>query len=469
MSNMQISRNDKIRLIGLIVGIAVPVIFAQFPVVAPLKANAWLSVGALLGAVVWIIAGTFRDYQAMLVMCCIFVATKTATFQVVFSPFSGAAWWVLFGALGIGVAAVESGFMKRAAFIMLKKLPSTYMGQCVAYVVSGMLLAPLVPSTSAKGSIMAPLARKTSEAMGLENHSKGAVGIYISMFVGYVVCALMYMTGSSVNVAVYGALPKGYEVTWMQWLICLAPWGIIVAVLMLIIVNKFYMPKGGCIVPKEQIEEQLAKIGPWTWKEKVVFALLMSCLVLWATESLTGINSTLVTIMAFVILFAANVVPASSFKNIPWDPLFFVGAFLCLPVVFANMGINAYLTAFLGPRVAPIMQNPMLLVLVIAILTYLIRLVFVSLSGTAVLILLVFGPLCPAYNIHPFVIACITYMSTTTWTVSYQHTVNIASLAAGGSDWVNQKDVTSGSLWFMLVNIIALLISVPYWHFLGMI
>ena len=461
---------DMKKIIGFVIGALIPVIFSFFPISEPLQPKAWIALGLLIGAVVWMISGTLRDYQSMIVMCCLLVVTKCVSFGVAFAPFGQSAWWMLFGALGIGVAAVESGFMKRVAYLVLKILPSNFMGQCLAYIFSGAIISPIVPSTTAKGVIMAPLAKNTSDALGLQPHSKGAVGMYLAFFTGYVSIAYATLSGSSVNMSVLGALPDDQKVTWMGWFTTLLPWTIISTVLMFLVIMKFFAPaKGeGGSVSKDDIQKQLDALGPWSRDEKITLSVLLSALALWILETTTGISATIVALLAFIILFALDVVPASKLKNIAWEPLFFVGAFLCLPTVFKEVGLNDYIVLTLGDKVAPIMSNMFLLIPFICILTYLIRLVFISLSGTAVLVTTVFLPFCAQYNIHPFIIASICYMSTNTWNVSYQNTVTIASLAANGPGWLTQKDIFKGSIWYMITNFAALMLCVPFWKMMGM-
>ncbi|GHU79413.1 putative malate transporter YflS [Clostridia bacterium] len=458
------------KLFGLILGALVPVIFSFFPTPEPLQPKAWLSLGLLVGAVIWIIFKALRDYQAMIVMCCLLIITKCIDFGMAFAPFGQSSWWMMFGALGIGVAAVECGFMKRVAYLMLKAFPASFRGQCLAYIFSGAIISPIMPSSTAKGVIMAPLAKNTSDALGLKPHSKGAQGIFITMFTGYVSLALTFLSGSAVNVSIVGGLPEDQRVGWLQWFITLAPWGVISTVLMILIIFKFFAPgkdEGGR-VSKEHVRAELDKMGPWTTKEKITLTVLILSLACWIFEKQIGVNSTLVAVLAFIVLFAAGVAPAEKLKNVGWEALFFVGAFLCLPTVFREVGINAFISAALGDKVAPIMSNMYLLIPFICILTYVIRLFFVSLSGTAILVTAIFIPFCAQYNIHPFVIACISYMSTNTWNVNYQNTVTVAALAANGPEWLTNNDIFKGSLWYMLVNFVALMLCVPYWKLLGM-
>jgi len=458
------------KVIGIALGAAVPFVFSFFPTPEPLEPKAWLALGLLVAAVVWIISKALRDYQAMIVMCCLLVITKCITFEMAFAPFGQSSWWMMFGALGIGVAAVECGFMKRVAYLMLKAFPASFRGQCMAYIFSGMVVSPIMPSTTAKGVIMAPLVKNTSDALGLKAHSKGAQGMFIAMFTGYASLALMFLSGSAVNASIVGTLPEGQGITWGGWFMTLLPWGVVTTLLMMLVIFKFFSPKKGegGTLSKQGVQDELDLMGPWTSKEKITLGVMAASLACWIFEKQIGVNASVVAVLAFLVLFGMGVAKPDKIKNLGWEALFFVGAFLCLPTVFKTLGINEFVSGALGDVVAPIMSNMFLLVLFICVLTYLIRLFFVSLSGTAILVTTIFLPFCAQYGIHPFVIAAITYMATNTWNVNYQNTVTIASLAANGPEWLTHGDIVKGSFWYMAVNILALMASVPFWKLMGM-
>jgi len=466
--------------VGLIVGILIPIVFSTFPTPEPLTPQGWLALGLLLGAVTMIICTTLRDYQAMIAMCCMLVITNTAPLTTVFAPFGQSAWWMMFGALGIGVAAVECGFMKRIAYFMLKVLPPTFRGQCLAYIASGAIISPIIPSSTAKGIIMAPIARNTSDALGFKPHSKGAQGIFIIMFTAYVSFALTFLSGSAVNISIVGALPEAFRVTWTEWFITLLPWGVLSTALMVLVVFKFYGLKKKDLknlkvdeqsgkLSKQQVSDELKKMGPMSIKEKITLVVMLAALACWIFEAQIGVSATVIALFAFIILFATGVAAPDKIKNVGWEALFFVGAFLCLPVVFSQVGLNAFISEMLGERVAPIMGNIYILVPFIIILTTLIRMVFVSLSGTAILVTTIFLPFTEMFGIHPFIIAVVSYTSTNTWNVSYQNTVTVASLAANGPEWLTNRDILTGSFWYMITNFAALMLCIPYWRMLGMV
>lgn len=456
------------RIIGLILGALVPIILSQISVSAPLSQKSMIAIGLLLGAVIWILFETLAEYQAMLVMCILFVFTKVVPINVAFGTFSTGTWWIMVGAIGIGVAATESGFIKRLALIMLNAFPATFRGQCLAFMFSGAIISPLLPSTTAKGAIGASLARSTTELFGFKMHSQGAVGLFMAFFTGYVSLNFLFLNGAAVTYSVAATIPQTYGINWITWFLYALPWGIISTVLMALGIFKFYEPKNTQSLSKAYVRDALKELGPWRQNEKIAFAIILTCLILWMTESWSGLNSAMVASAGFVLMFALKVCTPDKIRNMAWESLLFVGCFLCLPTIFSQLGINKWIALTLGGAFEPLMTNMYLLVFVITIVVYLTRFLLVSLGATAILVTTLMLPFCAAYNVHPFVIAFVAYTSTNTWNVSYQNTVTIAALAATENKWVSQKDILFGSGLYMVTNTIACMLCVPIWKMMGL-
>ncbi|AGL00055.1 hypothetical protein Desgi_0483 [Desulfoscipio gibsoniae DSM 7213] len=72
-------------------------------------------------------------------------------------------------------------------------------------------------------------------------------------------------------------------------------------------------------------------------------------------------------------------------------------------------------------------------------------------------------------GVNPWVIGIIIVASANVWTVSYQNTTHIAAMVATGKDAVKQSHAVRMSLAYMIINIIAIVASIPWWKILGLI
>lgn len=79
----------------------------------------------------------------------------------------------------------------------------------------------------------------------------------------------------------------------------------------------------------------------------------------------------------------------------------------------------------------------------------------------------IFGPLLPEYGISMFVLVFVSWVSGTCWNTSYQNpaTTGLISMASGALDYSTAQ---KGSLVYCVINLIAMLASVPLWQMMGL-
>lgn len=431
--------------------------------------NSFIALGCLVGAVIWMLMDVLPDYLATTSMCVAWVVTGAVPLSIAFSTFSGSTWWLLFGALCIGVAASESGLLKRMALQMMKLFPANFRGQSLALILSGVVISPLIPSTAAKSAIVAPLAKNMSESMGYEPCSKPAQGMFMSFYTGYVSAGMAFLSASFISYSLIGLMPEGKEIGWFDWFLYALPWLFVAIGLMALVIQIMYRPKNDQPVSKETILNELKELGPASKKEKITLTVMLVCLLLWMLERVIGVSSAMVATGAGIVLIGAGVFGRQEFRaKIAWDSMIFIGTFLCISEVFAAVGINDAVKILLGDRLAPLMQNIWLLVPVLCIVTFLIRFVVVSWTASAVLITTILLPLCAAYGVHPWIIAFTCYCSTNTWNVIYQNTPYIAALVSTDNKMGTHKQLLPFSAVYMITSTIGCIACIPFWKLFGL-
>jgi len=459
------------KITGALLGIIAFICISFFiPTSEVWTAEALRAIGILVCAIFWILFSVLPDFVCALGMIAVYIITKTVTVGVALAPFSASTVWMLICALGLGAAASKSGLLTRISLILMRRLSPTYVGQCLALIVSGVIVSPLIPSTGAKSTIVAPLALSTANTLGVQPHSKPAAGVFLSFYTGYISAANGFLSASFISYTLIGLMPEGKEITWMNWFTYGLVFLIVSVVLMALVIIFYYGPKEKIEVPKEKIIQQLKDLGPWTRKEKIALTVLVCCLVLWMFERVLNIPSFAVALVGMLVMISFDIMDYKDFRTtLPWENIFFVGAFLCVASIFTNLKIDAAIAATIGNSLDSVLKNPYLLVFSWCILTFVLRTFIVSNSTCVVLMTLILMPLCPQYGIHPFILIFVGYAAANIWTLIYQNSPTIMSLAAQRHELVVHNEVASGSLWYMAICIVACLASVPIWQMMGLL
>lgn len=462
---------SKKRVGGLIFGLIAGIIFFVASPVTGLTVEGMRCVGILLAGLIWIIFGVFPNYAVMLAMFSLWAVSGVVPFSTSFASFSGTTFWLMTGAVGMGVAGLKSGLLERLALIIMKIFPATYKGQLTALVVSGIIIAPLIPSTTAKAAIIAPVALSISDAMGYQRKSRESVGLFSGFFLGYVTTWSTFLSASFVGYTVIGLFPEeiAKDFTWMRWLIAALPWSIVVIVISYLVILKSYSPKNDVQIDKSVINERLANLGPLKGSEKVTMVVLVVSLLFWMTESLHGISSALVAMVAMCILIFFGTSDRKDFNTeMGWDNLIFIGCIVGIGGVLSAAGVNAYLADVFGGFIVPLMENIWLLVPVLAIITYLVRFVIVSTTTVITIFGVVLFPFAEAAGIHPFVVGFVLYVSVHIWLTEYQLPNFLTCQAATKGQMLDHKQFIPQAVWYVVLSLIGCMVSIPWWKFLGM-
>lgn len=462
---------DMKRLVGFILGIVLLIIISLIPSQPPLGEKAMLALGFLVMAITWMVSGALPDYVSIIAMSVGWIVTGCADMNIVYGTFSTNIWWLLLGALALGLAAAESGLLMRAALYMMKMFPPTFKGQSIALVVIGLVMGPLIPSTAAKAAIIGSVAKSISDAMGFKKFSKGSAGLFASFILGSMVLAPAFLSSSFVGYTCVGLLPEGYtDVNWTTWFLYALPWSIVTIILMTVAILRMYKPKEETTMTKEYVSDELKNLGTWKSKEKFTAIVMIFCLIFWMTERQHGIPSGMVAMSGTVILMGLNVFDRTKFRSkIAWDSIIFIGIIVGLANVFKEVGINDMIRELLGPIISPLMSNIWVFIPVYCLIFFLMRFIIASLVGAITICSIVMVPIGLELGIHPFVIIFIAYTCAHGWFTPYQNSIYITGQVATGDEMASHKQAIPYAVAYMVVTIIGNMVAIPWWKMLGLL
>ncbi len=426
--------------------------------------------GVGIAAVLMWIVRIVPDYVVALLMALLWVAAGIAEPAEALSGFASPSWLYMLFVLALGAAIAKSGLLYRFSLLALKLFPSSYRGQFWGLIASGILLNPLLPSSSAKVGLGVPVARTLSEAMGYTDRSRAMAGLSLTAMVFYGFTAPFVLTGSYSNVLALGLTGSSSAVSWFQWFLYALPAFVLFSIGMVIYLGwMFRCKEAGKPISAEVLEEQLKLLGSFSRVEKITAAAASGSILLMMLEPLHGIDYVWIMLLGFVMIAATGVLDEQTLKSgIDWPFLLFIGIAFSFGEVAQQVGVVDGLTALLGDRLAVFTASPVLLLLAIVLLSFVVTLVV---RDDAALILLVVSTvqLAATAGIHPWVTVFVILLSTDPFFFAYQSpTYLTAYYSTEGKSFTHRQ----GQLTALGYGVVVLLLTaacVPYWKWLGLI
>jgi anion transporter len=336
----------------LAVSIAVGAAIWVLPVPAGVTKNAWQLLAIFLATVVGIITQPLPLGAVALMGLGAAVLTKTLTFAAAFSAFGDPIPWLIALAFFFAKGFIKTGLGNRVAYQFVKLFGKTSLGLGYSLVFAEALLAPAIPSVSARaGGIFLPLVKALCLACGSKaddgTNRKLGSWLMLTCFQTSVITSAMFLTAMaanplSVNLAM-GAI--GQAITWTDWAVAAFVPGLVSLLVIPALLYVVYPPevKSSPDAPR-LAQENLEKMGPMTKNEKIMAVTLVATVGLWIFGSTLGVDAVSAAIMGLSVLLTTGVVTWKEClgESVAWDTLTWFAALIAMAGYLNKYGLIAW-------------------------------------------------------------------------------------------------------------------------------
>ena len=453
---------------GLLVLIAV-IIMAARPFSATLNDTAQLMLGGILISLsIWIFKPFNLSYSAGgLFLACFSLALGLKP-AVVFSGFTQSSIWTLVPALFFGFTLQKTGLGKRIALAIIKRFKPSYFSLVFAWVLIGVILSLLTPSSTVRAAIMIPIAVQCCELCKLEKNSKGNSLILLTAFGMAIIPGSGWMSGVLWGPIISGminAVPETQGlVTFDNWFNTLFIPVTITTILLIVgslltLKPKEKLSKDAIDAIKNQSVQKMSR------HEIITGIILVAVFVLFLTNKMHGLPDAAVCLGAVFLFFLSGVLEAKDFNTgVNWDLIVFIAIALSFSAIFTETGISQWLAGIVVPAPAPIAGNPYLFMFCVMAFVFLWRFFDVALFIPTIAILV---PILPsiqeAYNISPLIWLFVFVMAGNSFVMAYQNMWAMMSRSVAGDRAFTNKHLGIYGIIYFAASFIALLVAIPMW------
>src|SRR5688500_4114520 len=195
----------------------------------------------------------------------------TAGLGLAFSGFANTALALVAAALFLAAAMTATGLDRRIALVILSRVGTETRHVIAGSMLVGIVLAFLVPSTTARVSCLVPIMLGIIAAFGVSKKSAFAGMLMITTTQTASIWNVGIKTAAAQNMVAVGFIERMLKttITWLDWLIAAAPFAILMTIALYFVMMRMMPPEirnveGG----REAIRKALADLGPMTGKEK---------------------------------------------------------------------------------------------------------------------------------------------------------------------------------------------------------
>jgi hypothetical protein len=337
-----------------------------------------------------------------------------------------------------------------------------------------MLVTPIVPSSIARATLVAPVLREMAEELGYAARSRPAAGLAMATLLGFGNLN-PFFTSTTSAIVVHGMLPPELRarVDWATWTFWSAPSQVFLFVLALVAIVWSYRPHPSEVHAagdrRGLIALQQALLGPMSIVERRTLGVTVGFVLALAAQPLHRVDAAWVAVAALVALGVLGALSAEGLRGVNWNLAMLFGAMGSMAAVFAGTGLDRWLGGLLGVVLGGLTAQPLLVVMAVCLLGTLTSLLLPFHVG-APLLAIALLPAAAETGVSPWVIAYSCLVGCGAWLMPRQSAIYLALYQGTGSGELFSHEQARPAAWsYALLRFVALAASVPVWHALGLL
>lgn len=284
-------------------------------------------------AILWITEAV-PNYLTSLFVILATVLTQITTDKEAYAQLGHPIMWLNILSFVLASMLVKTQVAKRFALWFVLKFGKNSAGIIFSFIIINIVLSAFISATTAKATILLPIFMVVAAIYGAKDGKRNNFGrnIVLQNLFQINMGASGFLTGSGANLLaaslIAGAL--GSEIFFGTWLAAAFPLAITLILIGWYVGSKIFFPiakeedkpqiEGGM----EYLKKELDLMGKMTFDEYKSVILFVSILILWATDSIHGINQTTVAFCGAVLALTPRIgVVKWNDIDIPWHLMIF--------------------------------------------------------------------------------------------------------------------------------------------------
>jgi DASS family divalent anion:Na+ symporter len=255
---------------------------------------------------------------------------------------------------------------------------------------------------------------------------------------------------------------------WVGWLVAAVPFGLLVAVGSLIMLFVLFRPLGESRRAPERLTMQMAILGPVSERERRTIWIMGLTVLGFVLGPMVGMDIRIVAPITLVLAVLFGIFDKQGLRELDWGYMLFLGVVLTVPNVLAGVGLDKPIASAILGILGAIGGGPIIFLLVTATITVLTRLVMDQYQGI-VLFCTTLMPAAVSLGIDPWLVAITVLATSAMWFVPNQTNSYLMAYAGSEGRLFTHRAARTACFWYLIVVLGSIVLSVPYWRYLGLL
>lgn len=302
---------------------------------------------------------------------------KLISYKDIMACFAHPVIMLFIGGFVLAIAATKSGLDVKLAKMLLKPFGTKSENVLLGFLLVTGIFSMFLSNTATAAMMLAFLAPVLKS---LPANGKGKVALAMAIPVGANVGGIGTPIGTPPNAIAISFLndPAGMNlgIGFGKWMMVMVPFALLLLVLAWFVLRTLFP------FTQKNIELKIEGETKSDWKSVIVYVTFAITILLWTTDSITGVNSNVVAMLPVGVFSTCGILTRKDLEEINWSVLWMVAGGFALGVALQDTGLAKHLIATIPFNTWP----PILMILGSGLLCYAMA-NFISHTATANLLI----------------------------------------------------------------------------------
>ncbi|GAQ92041.1 Dicarboxylate transport 2 [Klebsormidium nitens] len=337
------------------ISIALGLAVWKAPKPAAISQQAWQLLAIFLSTITGLVLSPLPVGAWAFLGLTVTVLTKTLTFQAAFSAFTNDVIWLIVISFFFARGFVKTGLGDRVATYFVKWLGKSTLGLSYGLTVAEALIAPAMPSTTARaGGVFLPIIKSLSLAGGSkpEDGTQKKLGAYLiqNQFQAAGNSSALFLTAAAQNllcIKLAGELGVKVPGPWLTWFKVASVPALVALLTGPLILYKIFPPESKNTPEAPGIAtKRLEAMGPVTKNEWVMIGTMLLAVTLWIFGEQLGVASVVAAMLGLCVLLVFGVLKWDDCltEKSAWDTLLWFAVLVGMSGQLNNLGLVKYMS-----------------------------------------------------------------------------------------------------------------------------
>jgi anion transporter len=304
------------------------------------------------------------------------------------APFASSSVFLMLGAFILAAAMIKTKLAERITYIILHLLGSSTRRITVGIMAANIILAFLIPSSTARTAVLLPVCVSIIALFAGTGRTKFAANLLLTLAFTNATISAGILTATVPNPVTVEFIQKagGAAISYAEWLKIGFPPALLMTLLTWLLIQYLFPPEEKQIPGGDQyVAARLKAMGPMNGKEKFSLLIFTLVVVLWATGTVTKIDTTTACLAAAIPLFFPKVGVMNwndANPHIGYNVLLITGGGLSMGGILMNTGATKWLAATVF---AAFGLHGMTILVLLLVVMFIVQFMHLFFAGTTVM------------------------------------------------------------------------------------